>query len=388
MKIAIFSDLHLGFSFEDTNDAYENALSAFQLAIQEKADLILLAGDLFDKSIPNQETWLQAFEIFSLAKDVPSSLSFKIKDKEIKAKSLPIISISGTHEYRANLTNSLAILEKAGFLFRLHNQYAIFPELAIYGLTGIPEKFALPAIQKLSPQPIPNKYNIFVFHQSLHEFLPFDEHNLHIPDLPLFFNLYIDGHIHKPSFLPEQKLLITGSTILTQMKEHEQSSKKVFFLSLPEGKLEEKEIPNQRPFFYKKIKADSKSKQEIYSEISQFLSQILSTPKKKKPIIRIKISGKLQKGETTDFQFPKTEEAYLKIDTDTEENIFESSLTNLRNLQQEKTSIKEQAISLLENKLKETSFSSSLSIPFLFELLEKNPEEAEKYLLEKNQTYK
>ena len=57
MRIAIFSDTHIGFGkgTARNEEAFEQAKQAFELAIKEKADLILLAGDLFNEETPSQE---------------------------------------------------------------------------------------------------------------------------------------------------------------------------------------------------------------------------------------------------------------------------------------------------------------------------------------------
>ncbi len=386
MKIAIFSDLHLGHSFRDTNDSFENAKQAFKLALENNVDLIILAGDIFDKSIPSQDTWKQAFEIFSLAKTQKSNLSFKLinhkgEERQINASSLPILSISGTHEYRANLTNALSVLESAGMLYYLKNTWAVFENLAVFGFNGIPEKFALPVLEKLNLKPFPEKYNIFLFHQSLYEYLPFDNYFLRVSDLPPNFNLYIDGHLHKPQYIEKEKLLITGSTSYTQLKESETEKKKVFFLTLPEGKIESKEIPNQRDIYFFSIDISGKTKKEINELILQKIDFVSKKEHPKKPILKIQIKGKLNKGETPSFDIPEPENLYLVIDAKPDEQEFESNLEKIRELQSQKTSIKDYAIKLLESKLKETSFSDSLSPSLLFQLLENNPEEAEKYLL-------
>ena len=65
MKIAIFSDPHLGYArFEE--DSYQQAEAAI-VSASRKADLILCAGDIFDIKIPKLETIKRAVEIFKKA---------------------------------------------------------------------------------------------------------------------------------------------------------------------------------------------------------------------------------------------------------------------------------------------------------------------------------
>ena len=68
MRIAIFSDTHIGFGKGSArcDEAFDQAKEAFELALKENADLILLAGDLFNEAIPSQEAWVQMFQLFGL----------------------------------------------------------------------------------------------------------------------------------------------------------------------------------------------------------------------------------------------------------------------------------------------------------------------------------
>ena len=69
VKIAIISDLHLGFSpdSEREKDCYEQAADAFNKALAEEPDMIILIGDIFHKKIPAQETLGNAITFFSEA---------------------------------------------------------------------------------------------------------------------------------------------------------------------------------------------------------------------------------------------------------------------------------------------------------------------------------
>src|SRR4030095_17193485 len=106
MKIAIFSDPHLGYArFEE--DSYIQAERAIESA-SEKADLILCAGDIFDIKIPKLETLKRAVDIFRKAK-------------------VPVYAIHGNHERRArDMTNPAQLLAASTGMRLLHGESAVF----------------------------------------------------------------------------------------------------------------------------------------------------------------------------------------------------------------------------------------------------------------------
>ena len=89
MRIAIVSDFHLGLGrgSERTYEALEQAKQAFEIALHEKVDLLLLPGDLFDSDVPSQETWVQAFQLFSILRR--KKLKERVPVKKIKKGKAP-----------------------------------------------------------------------------------------------------------------------------------------------------------------------------------------------------------------------------------------------------------------------------------------------------------
>ncbi|MDO8627115.1 MAG: metallophosphoesterase, partial [Candidatus Diapherotrites archaeon] len=199
MKIGIISDTHLGFGArsEREQDSYFALRQAFEMAGQQKVDFILMPGDLFDHSIPSQECWHESFEVFRIPKTFPKSevkvfKNFGTEKKEALFDGIPVLAIHGTHEFRGKgYKNALHVLESAKALIYFHAEAVVveknFEKVAIFGLGGVPEKKALDALQALNPKPVSGAKNVFVFHQSLKEFLPTDDEmsvTLSLEDLP------------------------------------------------------------------------------------------------------------------------------------------------------------------------------------------------------------
>src|SRR3989338_170013 len=120
MKLALFSDTHLGYSFrgQRAEESYENCVQAFDLALQGGADAIVLAGDLFDENTPDARVLAEGFRVFGKAYQAPKSgIKISVRERDGSSKptdfhGVPIISIHGTHEYRSK--DHTNILEEIG----------------------------------------------------------------------------------------------------------------------------------------------------------------------------------------------------------------------------------------------------------------------------------
>lgn len=386
MIITIFSDTHLGFQPEQREkEAFEQAFSALNLAIQKKADVILHCGDLFDKSVPLQETWHEAFKLFSLSRYTENS-QVKVFDKENKPvffQGVPVIAIHGTHEYRGKeFKNALQVLEKAGFVLYLHASFFVLKKesekIAVHGLGGVPEKVAKNVLMQWNPKPVENAKNIVLLHQSFKEFLPFEDEmiaTLSVSDLPENFDLFVNGHIHFSNFLEQEnkKLLFTGSTIITQMKELEATKPKlVHFLDTKTMEIESIPIPNQKKFFFKKVVCENLEPIEVQEKI---FSELKKVNCEKKPLVKVKVKGVMPKGfskkdiDLTSIQQGFAGKMLLYIDLDLKDTEFQKAILELKELHERKKSVSKLGLEILEKNLKQTSFSNSFDFEELFNLL-------------------
>ncbi|MFH0986835.1 MAG: DNA repair exonuclease [Candidatus Micrarchaeota archaeon] len=377
MKLAVISDSHLGHGYgtelqEDSFVQFEEALDS---AIAEKADLILLPGDIFDTRTPRQEVWARALNIFQkplLAEKNHTKLEgFAGEPRQVSPmvlKGVPVVAIHGTHERRSeNLVNPVELLEQSGHLIHLHKQAVVFEvgghKLAIHGLSGIPERDVKKELQEWNPRPVPDAYNIFVFHQSTNEEI-YDPENtfLSLEDLPKGFDFYIDGHIHWAKYIPEKKFLLPGSTVITQKKQKESTQGKGFYMIEVDmnsaRKTETRFVPlkKQRKFFFKEFEFTKARSDEVNEKINSYLS--LLKPEGK-PLVRIKLTGIMDDGlskshlELHDFS---KYGCVLSVDNQLESTDFKSRLADLRKLQQAKMSVSELGMSLLAQLLEKTDY--------------------------------
>ncbi len=316
MKLAIFSDLHLGYGrgSERESDAFETFEEIIEIISQKNVDAVLIPGDIFDSKVPSQEVIANSLELFSKLSKIKSKSNAKLvrvyniiekKERQISLLSnLPIITISGTHERRAkNMINPVKILEKAGFVVSLHAEYAVIEnekgeKIAVHGLSGVPEIFARKVIQSIDFKPIEGIKNVFMLHQSIKNFVYMDDDpTLTIEDLPKGFDIIIDGHIHWANELriKETLFLIPGSTVTTQIRKTESKIPKyIYFYDTENKKLEKVELKTPRLVYYIELECSGKNKEEIKEIIIKKLDDIAKDAEKKsdkKPLVRIILKG-------------------------------------------------------------------------------------------------
>ena len=219
MKILISGDLHLGFGSksERERDSYLALEKVLRIAKEEECRFVVLAGDIFDVRIPKPETWAAILNFL----------------KELKNEGRECIAIYGNHERRGgNLINPLQSLAKADLIKLLHCNHYIAKEynLAFFGMSYVPDKYAINVLREWSPKPLEGYYNILILHQNIFPFMysELEEVSLKLEDLPKGFDLVVNGHVH---YRVEKRFdnftfIIPGSLIPTQLNKKEAEIKK------------------------------------------------------------------------------------------------------------------------------------------------------------------
>lgn len=392
MRIGIISDWHLGVDFDTElgKDSFTNLFSAFKQLEKQDIDLLLVPGDLFDVTVPSHEV---LFEAISILKD------FNIKNyfSEIKAK-LPILAIIGNHEYRSkDYVTTVEILESLGFLKLLKADCLKFEKekVAIFGMTGIPEKYAKDyLLEKFNPKPVTGYYNILMIHQSIVEYLPFEDEmvaTISLSDLPSGFDLIVNGHLHWSSVvnLPQgPKFLLPGSTVTTQIKQKEtEKAKGYFILDTNTKALDFFEITGVRKIHYLDIKFTKKTTPiEILLKAKEELEK-LEKNQGKKAIVRIRLKGELEDGEllkNLDINSLKKEYSdyfYISLKNDISEKKLKESIEQLKKLQTENKNVQELAKDIFSEQIEQTKISKDFDYKRLYELLENGDIEKAKGVL-------
>lgn len=387
MKIAILSDFHFGFAYnqELENDSFENAEEAIEKALD--CDLILIAGDIFDSRIPTTSVWAKAIKILvkPLLKE-SSGLKLISCSKELKEISkrtlshLPIIAIHGTHERKGkDEINVVQALENAGILIHLHQNMIVFEKngkkVAIHGMSGVPERFAKDFLYSWNPKPLENCFNILLIHQSIDPYVysPLEPPTLNLSNLPKGFDVIIDGHIH--SSIQEKVgntlLIFPGSTIVTQFEKNEALAEKGFFkVEINEQlKVSFEKLEKIRRFFYEEVKIESlQAREQIEKVIKKILEQKFSKP----PLIKIKVIGKetdISDQDLREIEKKFSGQAVVNLVKELEVREITKKVEFLRDLRGQKLSIEEIGLSILKKNLEELGFNFSFEPENIFGLL-------------------
>ena len=334
MKIAIFSDPHLGYQrFEE--DSYIQAQRTIEDA-NEKADLVICAGDIFDVKIPKLETLKRAIDIFNKAKK-------------------PIIAIHGNHERRTkDSVNPVQLLQSATKIKILHGDSTVFEhngeKVQVFGLGSVPEEYAAKALEKTLEKFVPDKeaVRILVLHQSIKELMPDAEEEISLDYLEsLPFDLIINGHIHESVTKLDGRFIIPGSTVITQLKKEQMKSRGYILYDSKTKKSEFVDIKS-RKFFYEELSFDCANRDEIRSRVKARVEEI----RKNDPgaIIAIKLLGKMKEGmKSSDLAVDEYVDVY--IDNKFEEGDLKTKLEKLKFFREENLGAKDVAIKELVKKL-------------------------------------
>jgi DNA repair exonuclease SbcCD nuclease subunit len=381
VKIAIVSDMHIGYE-RFAEDAFNQAKEALEKA-SSLADIIIMPGDIFDKRSPKPEVIAQAINIFR-------DLSKKKWDARVTSfngrgsfthTNIPVVGISGTHERAASgKENPLSLLGLAGLIVDTSEATTIIEKgnekVAIFGLGGLSEERVKETLIELDPKPIEDAFNVFMFHQSVYELLPFSEDFIHYDDLPKGFDLYVDGHIHSKveETVHGKKFLIPGSTVLTQLKEGEQEEKGFIIFDTNNYTYEFVKI-NSRKLVFKNISFERAKPGEVKEKCEQEIDGILAKSGPK-PIIKLKLKGTIDLGfNNTDMPIQSIILKYSQIailEIDNSKLVSPEMQSDIEGIRENKIGnmpVKELGMNILAAKLKDQKFDEKLDHAELFNIL-------------------
>ncbi len=296
---------------------------------------------------------------------------------------IPVIALHGTHDRRPKgQTNVIEALEQTGFLVHLHCNGLVFEKngqkVAIQGMSGVPERYAKQVMDKWDPKPVEGCYNILMFHQSIEPYVysPLEPPTLNLNNLPKGFDLIVDGHVHTKNStkIDNTHLLLTGSTIVTQLKKEEAEVDKGFYQveTGQETKMNFIPLENNRKFFYKEL--ELKPDVTIRAQIEGILNETFKAEFSKKPIIKIKIIGKetgIIEKELREIEKKFSDKAIIYFSKELESEEMTKKIELLRNLRERKLSIEETGLQILKKNLDELKFTSTFDYDSLFRLLSK-----------------
>ncbi len=380
MKIAILSDFHLGYE-RFREDAYIQAKDALEKAY-EVSDMMIMPGDIFDFRHPKPDVIAEAITLF---KDL-SKKEFDAKVTYFEGKgrfytTKPVIIIPGTHERRSDTAvDPVDVLALSGFAVNVNRAMAVVEKgsekVAVFGIGGVAEERFGDTIREMAFKPAGDAFNIFMFHQSLYELLPFNKEFLHIEELPEGFDLYVDGHIHNKVELKchGKPFLIPGSTVLTQLKAGEQEEKGFFVFDTKEKNYTFHQI-RSRKFVMLKLDVSGEDPSKVTERIEKKINEVVVSNSTEKPIIRVELNGRMKEGfkasdlNLTAIAGSRTDAIVEVARTKVDEASADGDAASLQNGILENMSIRDFGIGIFLGKLKDSGYSLKISPSRLFEIL-------------------
>jgi DNA repair exonuclease SbcCD nuclease subunit len=363
MKISIISDMHLGYPrFEE--DSFIQAENAF-LDADSKSDLIICAGDVFDTKIPKLEAIKRAAAIF-------------------RKVSKPIFVIHGNHERRSSgMTNPVQLLSEMDSVRYLHAKGEEFvldgEKLFIFGIGSVPEELASAALSaalkgKIIPQ---DAFKILVLHQTVAGIVPGEHGHITLEELDASpFDLIVNGHIHETKWELNGKLIIPGSTVVTQLKK-EETEPRGYILYDTKTKSADFVPIVHRAFIFEELEFKDAGIADVNDAVGKKVAELRA--KDPNAIIKIKIKGKLKEGMlASDIGSIRFDDKLVFIDNSLGAVNMKERIEKIKKSKDERLSVREFALKELEASVsgKITLFKPSE----LFDKLCEGVEEAEVFL--------
>jgi len=202
-RFAHLADLHVGAWRERSlaEAGLAAVRAAFERCIAERVDFIVIAGDLFDATLPDMAHVRETAEVL----------------RRVREAAIPVYATYGSHDYSPSATSVIDVLEASGLFTKLmaadvagegedalvRPRFMVDPKTGakLAGLSGRQRSLEREYYRRLDHAYLMDEpgFKVFVFHSALDEVLP--EHERHAESMPRSFlppgfDYYAGGHIH------------------------------------------------------------------------------------------------------------------------------------------------------------------------------------------------
>ncbi len=343
MKFAHLSDIHLGGWREDSLRALgmQAFKEAIDICIKENVGFILIAGDLFNTSMPSIDVMKEAASILS-----------KLREHDINVYVIP-----GSHDYSASGKTMIDVLETSGLITNVarldDDKLRMFHDktgIKIAGWHGRRGGLEKNEYWKVDMQDIEKEtgFKVFMFHTMLEEFKPDDldiVECMSVNQMPKGFSYYAGGHPHyvMQGDYGNGKLTYPGALFPNNFKELERFKHGGFYIitlsesvngraffakETSERALFKKDLGEKEPFGKSvnwrendkmdikwvavkvrdveslQINATNKNPRQVEDEIINLASNIEGK------VVTLRIEGILKDGKPSDINFKRIDEAF------------------------------------------------------------------------------
>jgi hypothetical protein len=308
------ADCHLG-SWSNHPDMREYPVIAFEKAIDkcidEKLDFVIIAGDLFDTSLPSIDVLRRA----------------AAKLRQCKEAGIAVYVIPGSHDYSPTGKTMISVLEDAGLLVdvckfdvedkKIKLKFTEDPRTGVK-LTGLMGKkggldvdYYRDIDKSIEKEPGPK---IFVFHAALAEHRPENMKDMlavSAKDLPRGFDYYAAGHVHKKFSDQKNRIVFPGELFPTSFDELEDYDGSFAIVEVDKKGNIRVDWKDARLFDVAVMKFDVTNKNPLQVE-----QEIISRIEKKNltnHVLLLKLSGVIEAGRISDIDFNEiSRKAYSK----------------------------------------------------------------------------
>jgi len=288
VRIAHLADTHLGYRQynleERENDIYDVLEEIGDKILEEKVDIVIHSGDLFDSSRPRTKTYY-VFKKFLKRLNGRTKFFAVLGDHDRpKARGMP------PHKLFDDQIQTLGVTGTAE-----HQEVNINGEkILIVGISNLSRSYSALLADELKKlenieQTCPK---ILVMHQAIDKFLPFeDAWEIAFTSLPKTFDYYALGHLHARTKASccEGELAYPGSSEIIKSDEissWEKSGKGFFIVDIEDEEVKVTDVNLERIRPQVRVKIDYSN---FDYEIEEF---VRSLSFEKLPIVHIRVEGK------------------------------------------------------------------------------------------------
>ncbi len=299
VKFAHMSDCHLG-SWSSHPEMKDKPLEAFETAIEmcisANVDFIIIAGDLFDTSLPGVDVLKHAAGVFRKCKDA----------------GVPVYIVAGSHDYSPTGKTMLSVFESAGLVIdvakyrddgnKMHLDFTVDKKTGVK-ITGVFGKKGSLEVGMFERLEIPEESGpkIFVFHCGI------DEHRIMkgmtsvpVSLLPDGFDYYATGHIHMKRIydIEGKKIAFPGPLFPTSFDELEDYNSGFYIVDCNDSVIVERKTVRLFDVLLVEEDAGSRTPGEVEGSIMEKIDKNL-----RNTLVLIKVSGTLKSGKPSDIDF-------------------------------------------------------------------------------------
>ncbi|MFC1774985.1 exonuclease SbcCD subunit D [Nanoarchaeota archaeon] len=227
MKFSHLADCHLG-AWREPKLRQANLdcfCKAIDISIEENVDFVLIAGDLFNTSVPSI--------------DVIRMAMFKLK--QLKDKQIPVYGIAGSHDFSPSGKTMLDVLQTADVFINVSKDAEVIDNqlklklwkdvktgaliTGVFGRKGSLDKYYYDNLYRDHFNV--SGFKIFMFHNTIDELKPKELQKVEgmpISFLPKGFDYYAGGHVHvvdKCNLEGYQNVIFPGPTFPNNFSELE-----------------------------------------------------------------------------------------------------------------------------------------------------------------------